>query len=855
MYKMKKRMLFSLALATCSFMALHSQSALYPEMFDLEDVELTDGPFLHAMQLNDSVLLQYDEKRLVQPFEKEAGLPESGEPFVNWCGGVGSGLDGHIGGHYLSALAMSYASCQDKTVKAQLGEKLAWCLKRLKEVQDTWDKDDDAVMHGYIGGVPESREVWTTFAQGDFTMYWKSWVPFYNIHKTYAGLRDAWLYYGNEEAREMFLKLCDWGIGLIENLTDDQLQGCLGNEHGGMNEMYADAYYITGEEKYLDAAERYSHKWLLDGMAAHKSETIDNVHANTQVPKVVGFERISQVKRNPVYLNATRYFWTDVATRRTIAVGGNSINEWFPAKDQYGNFISSIEGVETCNSYNMLKLSEMLFNDTHDSKYMDFYEGTMYNHILSAQHPETGGYVYFTPARPQHYRVYSQVNEAMWCCVGSGMEDHGKYGQIIYTHSPQNDSLYLNLFVPSVLNWDARGIKLTQTTRYPYEQQSEITVEGSGHFTLFVRHPSWAEGFKVLVNGEEVSAKEKNGYLPVDRTWSDGDKVTVVVPMKIRVEPLQNYEDYVAFKYGPVLLGAKTGADNLQGLFADDSRMGHIAGGLQKDLYSAPLFIGNREELAAAVKTVNADSLQFRIEGYYSDPQWSGLVLQPFHSIHDSRYMMYWLNVDGEKWEEIEDELKAREDSVMQLEARTVDYVVTGTQQSENDHFMQQSASGTGTAYGEYYRDASGWFSYRMSTHGNTENMSLIVRYWGGDSGRKFNISINGKKLADVELTGGVNEFINVEYEIPDKWVKGKEFLNVKFTAESGSIAGGVFYVRLCKSAEATGVEEVFKDSGYKTSPYIRYDRGAYDLSGRAVDMDTATPGVYILKGKKVLKR
>ena len=212
-------MLFSLVLATCSFMALHSQSALYSEMFDLEDVELTDGPFLHAMQLNDSVLLQYDEKRLVQPFEKEAGLPESGEPFVNWCGGVGSGLDGHIGGHYLSALAMSYASCQDKTVKAQLGEKLAWCLKRLKEVQDTWDKDDDAVMHGYIGGVPESREVWTTFAQGDFTMYWKSWVPFYNIHKTYAGLRDAWLYYGNEEAREMFLKLCDWGIGLIENLT------------------------------------------------------------------------------------------------------------------------------------------------------------------------------------------------------------------------------------------------------------------------------------------------------------------------------------------------------------------------------------------------------------------------------------------------------------------------------------------------------------------------------------------------------------------------------------------------------------------------------------------------------------
>lgn len=851
---MKKQLLCAV-LCSWAVSAVHGQSALYPELFDLSAVELTDGPFLHAMQLNDSVLLEYDEKRLMQPFEKEAGITQSGAPFVNWCGGVGSGLDGHIGGHYLSALSMSYASCKDKKVRSRINAKLKWCLTRLGRVQAAWNADENAVMHGYIGGVPESRNVWTAFAQGNFDLYWKSWVPFYNVHKIYAGLRDAWLYTGNETARTMFLKLCDWGVGLIANLTDDQVQSCLGHEYGGMNEMYADAYAMTGEEKYLEAAKRYSHRWLLDGMAAHKSATIDNVHANTQVPKVVGFERVSQVGREPVYRNASRYFWEDVATRRTIAVGGNSINEWFPANGEYGKFITSIEGVESCNSYNMLKLSEMLFCDTHDSRYMDFYEGTMLNHILSAQHPETGGYVYFTPARPQHYRVYSQVNEAMWCCVGSGMEDHGKYGQIVYTHTSQNDSLYWNLFVPSVLDWKAKGVKLTQTTNFPYEAQSEMTVKGSGRFTLLVRHPSWVDGFKVKVNGEEVVQTEVRGYLPVARDWADGDRITVELPMAVRVEPLQNYTDYVAFKYGPVLLAAKTGTDGLQGLRADDSRMGHIAGGPQKDLYSAPLLIGNREELAAAVKPVDPAKLQFRIEGYYSDAKWTDLLLQPFHSIHDARYMMYWLNVEGEKWDAIKDELKAREDSVLLIEARTVDYVVTGTQQSENDHYLEQSASGKGSAFGEYYRDASGWFSYRMNTRGESKDMTLMVRYWGGDSGRRFRILIDDVKLTDVELIGGQNNFINVEYAIPASMLEGKDAVRVKFEAESGSMAGGVFYLRLCRPVTATGVKAVFQDSGYVTCPHIRCDHKAYDLSGRLVSMDTARPGIYVCNGKKVIKQ
>lgn len=269
-----------------------AQSRLYPQLFDLQDVTITSGPFLHAQQLNTEVLLQYDLGRLMQPYEKQAGLPESGKAFDNWGGD--RGLDGHVGGHYLSALAISYASCRDAAQKQQLLDRINQFVKRLKECQEAWDKNENAKMYGYCGGVPHSYDVWSTLAIGNMDEYWKSWVPFYNIHKTYAGLRDAWLYAGNETAKEVFLKFCDWGVNLIADLTDDQVQGVLGNEHGGINEMFADAYQMTGETKYLEASKRYAHKWLLDGMANQRSTTIDNVHANTQVPKVIGFERTYQ---------------------------------------------------------------------------------------------------------------------------------------------------------------------------------------------------------------------------------------------------------------------------------------------------------------------------------------------------------------------------------------------------------------------------------------------------------------------------------------------------------------------------------------------------------------------------------
>lgn len=847
---MKKRFLPILAL-TASLLtvstASQAQSKLYPQLFDLGDVEITGGPFLHAQTLNCKTLLEYDLGRLMQPYEKQAGLKESGKAFDNWGGD--RGLDGHVGGHYVSALAISYASCRDQAVKARLKERLDSFVNRLKECQEAWDKSDSVSMHGYCGGVPHSLAVWSTLAVGNFDEYWKSWVPFYNIHKTYAGLRDAWLYAGNETAREVFLKFCDWGVNLIANLTDDQVQSLLGNEHGGINEMFADAYQMTGQDKYLKAAQRYAHKWLLNGMANRQSTTIDNVHANTQVPKVIGFERTYQQNHATRYGRAAQYFWQNVTRQRTIAIGGNSIGEWFPAKKEYGNFITSREGVETCNTNNMMKLTEDLFADDHNSKYADFYEKAVFNHILSSQNPTTGGYVYFTPERPQHYRVYSQVNQAMWCCVGTGMENHGKYGEFVYAHA--GDSLYVNLFIPTNLTWRDRGVSLTQSTRFPYEPKSVITIQKGGTFTLCVRHPSWADGFKVSVNGTDVTADELEGYLPVSRTWQEGDVVEITLPMKVSVLPLQNYTDYVAFTYGPIALGAKTGTADLDGLFADDSRMGHVASGRLYDLYSAPLLIGDRNSLADAVEMTSQDSLHFRINGYYNDGKWSDLVLQPFANIHEARYMMYWMNVDATKWASIKAELEAKEAEAQLLDARTIDYVNTGTQQSESDHYMQQTSSGSGVYNGEYYRDGQ-QFSYQLQTKGKTKGVTLMCRYWGGDSGnREFDIKVDNTVIATEKLNGGASDFVNKEYAIPESLLEGKTKVRVKFQAKSGNVAGGVYYVRLLMPEDE--VTAGVRAANFK-SP--RADARIYTLDGCAVSapFESLPRGLYIVGGKKVAK-
>jgi Uncharacterized protein conserved in bacteria len=774
----------------------NAQNRLYANEFPLGDVTLLDGPFKHARDLNIQVLLKYDVDRLMAGYRKEAGLPEKAKSYPNW-----DGLDGHVGGHYLSALAMNYAETGNTDCK----RRMEYMITELKICQDANTANYPHWGKGYVGAVPNGQRIWSTFQKGDFTAFRSAWVPWYNVHKMYAGLRDAWLYTGNETAKMLFLNFCDWAINITAGLSDAQMQSMLDTEHGGMNEVLADAYQMTGDKKYLATAERFSHKMLLVPMSKGK-DNLDNKHANTQVPKAIGFERIGELSHNAEYSQAGSFFWETVTSNRSLAFGGNSRREFFPSVASCTDFVNDVEGPESCNSYNMLKLTEDLFRLHPLAQYADYYERTMYNHILSTQHPDHGGYVYFTPARSRHYRVYSSPNEGMWCCVGSGMENHGKYGQFIYTH--QHDSLFVNLFVASELNWKGKSLKIRQETNFPNEEQTKLTViSGNARFKLMIRYPYWVtEGaLKISVNGKAIDCSvHPSSYVAVERLWKKGDVVKIELPMHNSVVQLPNVPNYIAFMHGPILLAAKTGNEDLKGLIADDSRWGHIAGGKKLPLNEAPIIVeDNINSLVNKFIPVAGKPFTFTFASDVKLINATNLVLESFYKIHDARYEMYWMTLSNNSYRSYIDSLSLLEKQNIKLQKRTIDFVAPGEQQPEVDHAIEKVNSVTGNNMDEFWREArgDGYFSYRLSTNKET-GLSLMVRYWGAETGnRTFDIYIDDQKLVTENISGkwNQNKFQSVEYPIPDALVNGKESIRLKFKSLPENTAGKVYYVRLLR--------------------------------------------------------
>ena len=741
--------------------------------------------------------MEYDVDRLLAPFLKEAGLQPKGRLFSSWAG-----LDGHIGGHYLSALACAWAATGDENVK----QRLDYMLSELKRAQD-------ANGNGYVGGIPNSKIIWNRIRTADFGGNTPfdisgSWVPWYNIHKMFAGLRDAYIYAGSGQAKEMFLSLCDWGLSIIQNLTDPQMERMLNTEYGGMNEVYADAYQIAGDARYLQAAKRFSHRLLFSSMSA-RIDNLDNLHANTQVPKAVGYARVAELTGDAAYTTAAKFFWETVTRNRSLAFGGNSRREHFTSRDDAQSYIEEREGPETCNTYNMLSLSNILFRIEGKAQYADYYERAMLNHILSSQHPEHGGYVYFTPARPMHYRVYSAVNSAMWCCVGTGIENHTRYGKFIYTHS--GNTLYVNLFVPSELTWREKNITVIQNTRFPEEEGSVLLIRSSSpeRFSLAVRSPGWSAGFKVLVNGQDVTPANtaSSSYAIIDRTWNNGDRVEVKLPMKFNIEELPNVPNYVAILRGPVLMGARGGTKPVTGLVASDERWAHIATGALESLFDAPYILGTRNEVAEKLnrlRFIEGKPLCFAAPDLFERERDKGLILEPFYAIHDSRYIIYWLSMTPANYAAYSRRAMAEERARLALDARTIDSVTPGEQQPEKDHMILSNNSNSGLHAGETWRDASrgGFFEYNLLTAGNVNNITLMVRYWGNETGnRAFDILIDGRILCREVISSKWrrDEFINVEYRIPAAQLRGKESITIRFQSLPDSIAGGVFDLRLLK--------------------------------------------------------
>lgn len=705
--------------------------------FPLNDVKIEEGLFKQHQQTDICYLLGLDADRLLAPYLKEAGLDAHARNYSNW---ENTGLDGHIGGHYLSALSLMYASTGDP----RIGERLDYVLAQLHRCQDN-------AGDGYLCGVPGGRQIWTEIKNGNvraaaFGLN-DRWVPLYNIHKIFNGLRDAYIVAGKADARDMLIKLTDWFYNITDGLSDQQMEDMLRSEHGGLNEVFADVYAIEKDARYLKMAKRFSHKKILNPLAAQHDE-LTGIHANTQIPKVIGFERIAQLADAANYHDAATFFWDDVVGKRTISIGGNSVCEHFHPADDYTSMLESEQGPETCNTYNMLRLTKLLYAADPQAKYTDYYERALFNHILSSQSLTQGGFVYFTPMLPGHYRVYSQPQTSFWCCVGSGIENHARYGEAIYAHD--NNTLYVNLFISSSIEWKEKGLNLTLHSSldnsHPALDKAILTFnidKGSvnKNCQVMVRIPDWVRKGSVALlnaNGHEQIVALNGNYLSLPAGVTHA---TVTYEMEsVIAEQLPDGKPYYSFRRGPFVFATEISKDNQTGIYADDSRGGHIAAGPRYDQSLIPVIIAD-----------NINEAEKRFELGFNNGEYNVLMningedknvrLIPFPLIDGSRYNVYFRICSSSEYDSMM-KAKAEHDAAVRADAeRTIDKVVCGEQQPESDHFIKYNACNTGNTHGIHWRETSDQFSYSMNLNG----AKRIVVLYENDANRSFEVSVAGK--------------------------------------------------------------------------------------------------------------
>ena len=771
--KQSMRRLFIIGLTALALTANAEQNKRV-ETFPISSVRLTDSQFLRNQQADIHYLLGLDADRLLAPYLKGAGLTPKAENYTNW---ENTGLDGHIGGHYVSALSYMLAATGNQEICARLD----YVLSELKRCQDA--RED-----GYLGGVPNPDEIWGQIAKGDIRANSfglnNRWVPLYNIHKIYAGLRDAYLVAGREEAKEMLIKLTDWMIQEVSQLSDDQIQQMLISEQGGLNETFADVYAITGDKKYLRLAHQFSDQKMLQPLL-HAEDNLTGKHANTQIPKVIGYKRIADLEGLENWNRAAKFFWDVVIGQRSVSIGGNSMREHFNPTDDFSGLLASEQGPESCNTYNMLRLTKMFYESTAEKGYIDYYERALYNHILSILNPVQGGFVYFTPMRAGHYRVYSQPQTSMWCCVGTGLENPARYGEMIYAH--EGEDLVVNLFIPSVLTWDDMTVK--QETHFPQDPATTLTLQLQKErmFRVKLRRPSWADGVEVYVNDEAVNYVVREGYILIDRVWKDGDEIHMEMPMYLTAETTPDGKPQYSFLYGPLVLAAKTGTDRQDGLFADDSRGGHIANGPKIPQTQMPGIIGVPGKLMTHIKPVEGKPLTFALTGL-TTPAYEGIQLVPFYQLHECRYQIYFPLYSEGEWSIKQQQMAAAEKANMQIEANTVDKVFCGEQQSESDHFFKATGAWNGYDEGMHWRQARGSFSYQMKAQG-----AHNLRLKGFAANEQIVVSIDGQQLDPVRLNREGQAVIYIPSALQ------KATLTVTFAAEQGKQTPRIHEVRLCR--------------------------------------------------------
>ena len=748
---------------------LFAAAAFVPkaEPFPLTDVRLLDGPFKQAMQLDGEYLLSLDPDRLLHNFRVTAGLPSTAQPLGGWEAPVVE-LRGHTVGHYLSALALMYASTGDERFKSRADAMVA----ELAKVQDA---EAQRFHPGYLSAFPEEFFDRVEARQ-------KVWAPYYTIHKIMAGLFDVSQLCGNRQALDVLTKMADWVEFRVDRLTEPQQQAMLGTEFGGMNEVLANLYGVTGNPKYLRLARVFNHKAIFDPLLHHR-DPLDGLHANTQFPKIIGAARQYELTGDDSLREIATFFWDRVVHQRSYVTGGNSDGEHFFPEDEFSKHLST-DGPETCNTYNMLKLTRHIFEWTADPGTFDFYERALFNHILPSQDPRTGMVIYYCPMRPGAWKSFSTPTDSFWCCVGTGMENHAKYGDSIYFHDDK--SLYVNLFISSEVTWKDKNVVVHQETHFPEQEKTHLWISAPQpvRMTLKIRRPAWADSrFMVFVNGRPVASSER--YVSIDREWKDEDRIDVFMPMRLHIETMPDDPSMIAILYGPMVLAGDlgtSGMDEVQHYGPYAPQMGRLT-----TPPIPPLIARNADEL---LRQLEPDGpLHFQLHG---------IDLVPLYRIVNQRYTIYWNVFTPAQWKARLQQVATEETERKAYVQRTIDVVDVNDDKSETAHALQSDHANESHYEARRTREAwNGWFSYELNVPANAP-AALVCEYPGQQNGeRAFDVVVDGQTIATEKLDEySLDPRIDREYPIPETLTRGKSRITVALKAHPDSEAGALIEMR-----------------------------------------------------------
>ncbi len=619
----------------------------------LNRVRVLGGPLKRAQELTAKYLLELEPDRMLAYYRVRAGLPQRAQPYAGWDG-AGRNLTGHIAGHHLSAVSLMYLATGDPRFK----ERADYIVRELKEVQD---KQSD----GYLSALEGGREAFAALSKGEIRSAAFDlnglWSPWYTLHKTYAGLRDAYRYTGNRTALAMEIKYAAWAERVLAPLTDAQVQRSLNTEHGGMNEVLADLYADTGDRRWLDLSYRFEHRAFTDPLKRHE-DNLSGKHGNCQIPKLVGSAARYGYNGDPSDLLAASFFWDRVVQHHSYATGGHGLAEYFGPPDQLSPRVDG-RTCETCNVYNMIKLTRRLFSLRPDPIYADFHERALFNHILASIDPEDGRTSYMVPVGRGVQQEYQNMLQSFTCCVGTGMESHALHGYGIYYESPEK--LWVNLFVPSSAQFRS-GVQLKMDTGFPDGDTATIalTAPMPRAFTLALRRPVWAgDGFVVKVNGERIEQpplsslhdagaggrgnapgneaiqRQTGSYVELKRTWKTGDTIELSLPKSLRMEPTPDNPQVAAIMWGPLALAADLGPRRerrgQEDRAADEAALAQV-----------PVFVAAGRPVTEWVTPAGSRPGDFHVQPLARIPAQpanpTDVMLAPFYRTHRRNYSVYF---------------------------------------------------------------------------------------------------------------------------------------------------------------------------------------------------------------------